>query len=85
MQNSPEYIRQYLNDLYRKESRAVFATLIRLLGDFDNAEDAMHDAFKTALEQWSQHGIPSNPKAWLISTGRFKAIDRNRRQSKFNP
>ncbi len=85
MQNSPEYIRQYLNDLYRKESRAVFATLIRLLGDFDNAEDAMHDAFKTALEQWSQHGIPSNPKAWLISTGRFKAIDRIRRQSKFNP
>ena len=85
MQNSAEYIRQYINDIYRKESRAVFATLIRLIGDFDNAEDSMHDAFKTALEQWSQNGIPSNPKAWLVSTGRFKAIDRIRRQSKFNP
>ncbi|WP_276372899.1 RNA polymerase sigma factor [Chryseolinea sp. H1M3-3] len=85
MQNSPEYIRQLLSDIYQKESRPVFATLIRLLGDFDSAEDALHDAFKAALEQWTENGIPSSPRAWLISTGRFKAIDRIRRQSKFNP
>lgn len=85
MQNSPEYIPQLLDEIYRKESRRVFATLIRLLGDFDLAEDAMHDAFKAALEQWDETGIPSNPRAWLVSTGRFKAIDRIRRQSKFDP
>ena len=85
MQNSPEHISQLLSDIYRKESRIVFATLIRLLGDFDNAEDALHDAFKAALEQWTEKGIPSNPRAWLVSTGRFKAIDRIRRQSKFDP
>lgn len=85
MQNSPDYIPQLLDEIYRKESRRVFATLIRLLGDFDLAEDAMHDAFKTALEQWGKKGIPSNPTAWLVSTGRFKAIDRMRRQSKFDP
>ena len=84
MQNSPEHITQLLGEIYRKESRPVFATLIRLLGDFDLAEDAMHDAFKAALEQWSEKGIPSNPVAWLVSTGRFKAIDRIRRQSKFD-
>src|SRR5688572_31205272 len=85
MQNSPEDIRRLLSDIYDKESRRVFATLIRLLGDFDSAEDALHDAFKAALEQWAENGIPSNPRAWLVSTGRFKAIDRMRRQSKFNP
>jgi RNA polymerase sigma-70 factor (ECF subfamily) len=85
MQNSPKDIPQLVGDLYRKASRPVFATLIRLLGDFDLAEDAMHDAFKAALEQWAEKGIPSNPQAWLVSTGRFKAIDRIRRQSKFNP
>jgi RNA polymerase sigma-70 factor, ECF subfamily len=85
MLNSPEYIHQLLGEIYHKESRPVFATLIRLLGDFDIAEDAMHDAFKAALEQWSEKGIPSNPRAWLVSTGRFKAIDRIRRQSKFDP
>lgn len=85
MQNSQEDISQLLGDIYRNESRAVFAALIRLLGDFDLAEDAMHDAFKTALEQWSKKGIPSNPRAWLVSTGRFKAIDHIRRQSKFDP
>jgi len=85
MQNSPEDIRQLLRDIYHKESRRVFATLIRLLGDFDNAEDALHDAFKAALEQWTENGIPSNPRAWLVSTGKFKAIDRIRRQAKFNP
>ncbi|MGC1241990.1 MAG: DUF6596 domain-containing protein, partial [Chryseosolibacter sp.] len=56
-----------------------------MLGDFDLAEDALHDAFKAALEQWTENGIPSNPRAWLVSTGRFKAIDRIRRQSKFDP
>ncbi len=85
MQNSPEHIPQLLGEIYRKESRPVFATLIRLLGDFDLAEDALHDAFKAALEQWTEGGIPSNPRAWLVSTGRFKAIDRIRRQSKFDP
>jgi len=85
MQNSPEHISQLLGEIYRKESRRVFATLIRLLGDFDLAEDALHDAFKAALEQWAEGGIPSNPKAWLVSTGRFKTIDRIRRQSKFDP
>jgi RNA polymerase sigma-70 factor, ECF subfamily len=85
MQNSPGHIPQLLGDIYRKESRLVFSTLIRLLGDFDLAEDAMHDAFNAALEQWSEKGIPSNPQSWLVSTGRFKAIDRIRRQSKFDP
>lgn len=85
MQNSPERISQLLDGIYRKESRRVLATLIRLLGDFDLAEDAMHDAFRAALEQWGEKGIPSNPRAWLVSTGRFKAIDRVRRQSKFDP
>lgn len=85
MENSPEHITRLLDKIYRKESRRVFATLIRLLGDFDLAEDAMHDAFKAALEQWDENDIPSNPRAWLISTGRFKAIDRMRRQSKFDP
>ena len=85
MQNSPEDTRQRLSDIYDKESRRVFATLIRLLGDFDNAEDALHDAFKAALEQWTENGIPSNPRGWLVSAGKFKAIDRIRRQSKFYP
>src|SRR5690625_4021045 len=75
---------QRLDELYRKESRRVYATLIRLLGDFDLAEDAMHDAFKAALEQWDENGIPAHPVSWLISTGRFKAIDRLRRQSRFD-
>src|SRR5690606_973764 len=83
--NHPELISQLLDEIYRNDSRTVFATLVRLLGDFDLAEDAMHDAFKTALEQWGEKGIPSNPGAWLISTGRFKAIDRMRRQSRFDP
>ena len=81
---SPEHIRQVLDDVYRKESRRIFATLIRLLGDFDLAEDAMHDAFRVAMEQWQKKGIPSNPRAWLVSTGRFKAIDRLRKQSRFD-
>jgi len=69
--------------VYRAESRAVLATLIRLLGDFDLAEEALHEAFRAALEQWPDAGMPANPRAWLVSAGRFKAIDAIRRQSRF--
>ncbi|MHB8622757.1 MAG: RNA polymerase sigma factor [Sulfuricaulis sp.] len=77
-------LNEILNQLYKSESRRILATLIRLLGDFDLAEDAMHDAFRAAIEEWTQSGIPENPRAWLVSAGRFKAIDRIRRQSKFD-
>ncbi len=83
-ENKSAHISKILDELYRSDSRRIFATLIRLLGDFDLAEDAMHDAFRVALEQWREKGIPKNPRAWLISTGRFKAIDKIRRQSKFD-
>ncbi|MCD6041890.1 MAG: polymerase sigma factor, partial [Burkholderiales bacterium] len=73
-----------LEALYRKESRRVFATLVRLLGDFDLAEEAMSEAFRAALEQWPREGVPQNPRAWLVSAGRFKAIDAIRRQSRFD-
>jgi len=76
--------RQAVEAVYRNESRRVLATLIRLLGDFDIAEEALHDAFMAALEQWPVDGVPSNPRAWLVSTGRFKAIDRIRRRAKFD-
>src|SRR5438105_2493203 len=69
--------------VYRSESRRVFATLVRLLGDFDVAEEALHDAFRAALEQWPREGVPANPRAWLVSTGRFKAIDAMRRRARF--
>jgi predicted RNA polymerase sigma factor len=69
--------------VYRTESRAVLATLIRLLGDFDVAEEALHEAFRAALERWPRDGVPANPRAWLVSAGRFKAIDQLRRQSRF--
>ncbi len=69
--------------VYRAESRAVLATLIRLLGDFDLAEEALHEAFRAALEQWPKDGVPDNPRTWLVSAGRFKAIDGIRRQSRF--
>jgi RNA polymerase sigma-70 factor (ECF subfamily) len=69
---------------YRYESRRVFATLIRLLGDFDLAEEALHEAFRAALEQWPRDGLPGNPRAWLVSAGRFKAIDAIRRRSRFS-
>ena len=71
--------------IYRAESRRVFATLIRLLGDFDLAEEALHEAFRAALEQWPREGIPANPRAWLVSAGRFKAIDGIRRNARFDP
>jgi RNA polymerase sigma-70 factor (ECF subfamily) len=70
--------------VYQSDSRRVLATLIRLLGDFDVAEEAMHDAFRAALEQWPKDGVPANPRAWLVSAGRFKAIDGLRRQKRFD-
>lgn len=76
---TPESVEQ----IYRVEGRKVFATLVRLLGDFDLAEEAMHEAFASAMQQWPSKGIPSNPSAWLISTGRFKALDVIRRRTKF--
>lgn len=76
-------IHDSLDVLYRTESRHVLATLIRLLGDFDLAEEALHEAFRAALEQWPAEGMPAKPRAWLISTGRFKAIDALRRRAKF--
>jgi RNA polymerase sigma-70 factor (ECF subfamily) len=72
-----------LDALYRAESRRVFATLVRLLGDFDLAEEALSEAFRAALEQWPREGVPENPRAWLVSTGRFKAIDAVRRERRF--
>jgi len=71
--------------VYRSESRRVFATLVRLLGDFDLAEEALHEAFRAALEQWPGDGVPDNPRAWLVSAGRFKAIDAIRRRARFDP
>ena len=75
--------RQQVEAIYRDESRRVFATLVRLLGDFDVAEEALQDAFRAALEQWPRDGVPDNPRAWLVSTGRFKAIDGIRRRYRF--
>src|SRR3989440_11337345 len=77
-------IHETLDAIYRTESRRVFATLVRLLGDFDLAEEALHDAFRAALEQWPRDGMPANPRAWLVSAGRFKAIDGIRRRSRFD-
>ena len=76
--------RERFDAIYRTESRRILATLIRLLGDFDLAEDALHDAFAAALERWPKEGVPDNPRAWLVSTGRFKAIDAMRRRSRFD-
>jgi RNA polymerase sigma-70 factor, ECF subfamily len=74
-------MRDLVGDLYVRESRRVFSTLVRLLGDFDLAEEAMHEAFTAAIEQWQQHGMPANPRAWLVSAARFKAIDAIRRRA----
>jgi RNA polymerase sigma-70 factor (ECF subfamily) len=81
--NTP--LREVVGAIYRAESRRVFATLVRLLGDLDAAEEALHDAFRAALEQWPRDGIPDNPRAWLVSTGRFKAIDTLRRNARIDP
>ena len=76
-------IQQTIETVYQSESRRVLATLIRLLGDFDAAEEALHEAFRAALEQWPRDGVPDNPRAWLVSAGRFKAIDAMRRRKRF--
>src|SRR5262252_6437986 len=80
----PEQLSSTIETLYRSESGRVLATLVRLLGDLDLAEEAMHEAFAAALESWPQIGIPDNPRPWLISTARFKAIDAMRRRARFN-
>ncbi|MBU0785019.1 MAG: RNA polymerase sigma factor [Gammaproteobacteria bacterium] len=77
-------LRPWLDSFYQRESRRILATLIRLLGDFDLAEEAMHEAFSIALQQWEHAGVPANPRAWLVSTARFKAIDHIRRRAKFD-
>ncbi len=77
--------REVLDSVYRTESRRILATLIRLLGDFDLAEEALHDAVAAAMEQWQRDGIPENPRAWLVSAGRFKGIDSMRRRARFAP
>ena len=78
-------VHETVNAVYLSDSRRVLATLIRLLGDFDVAEEALHDAFRAALEQWPRDGVPANPRAWLVSAGRFKAIDSLRRRARFDP
>jgi RNA polymerase sigma-70 factor (ECF subfamily) len=82
--DATEQMHRLVDEVYQTESRRVFATLIRLLGDFDLAEDALHDAFAAALKQWAKDGVPANPRAWLVSTGRFKAIDAIRRRARFD-
>src|SRR5512139_4311670 len=82
-QERAERVLETAEAVYRAESRRVFATLIRLLGDFDLAEEGLHDAFRAALEQWPRDGVPVNPRAWLVSAGRFKAIDVVRRRARF--
>src|SRR6478609_12045711 len=79
-----EQVRESLEVIYREESGRIRATLIRLLRDFDLAEDAVHDAFAAALERWPREGVPANPRAWLVSAGRFKAIDVMRRRARFD-
>jgi RNA polymerase sigma-70 factor (ECF subfamily) len=77
-------VRAEIDNLYRRESRRIFATLIRLLGDFDRAEEALADAFRTAIEKWPEEGMPQNPVSWLVSAGRFKSIDKQRREKRFD-
>lgn len=82
--DATEPLRATIANIYRTESRRVLATLIRLLGDFELAEDALQEAFRAALEQWPRDGVPKNPRAWLVSAGRFKAIDAMRRRARFD-
>jgi RNA polymerase sigma-70 factor (ECF subfamily) len=82
--NADAKIRESVEAIYRSDSRRILATLIRLLGDFDLAEDGLHEAFRAALERWPKEGAPDNPCAWLVSTGRFKAIDAMRRRGRFD-
>src|SRR5216684_1524985 len=83
-ESADERIRESVDAVYRSDSRRILATLIRLLGDFELAEDALHDAFSAALERWPKEGVPANPRAWLVSAGRFKAIDAMRRRARFD-
>src|SRR6266403_1814082 len=83
-ENTAKRAREIVGAVYRADSRRVLATLIRLLNDFDLAEEALHDAFTAAVEQWPRDGVPVNPRAWLVSTGRFKAIDSMRRRARFD-
>jgi RNA polymerase sigma-70 factor (ECF subfamily) len=83
-ENGADAVCEIVDAVYRSDSRRVLATLVRLLGDFDLAEEAMHDAFAAAVEQWPQNGVPANPRAWLVSAGRFKAIDGMRRRTRFD-
>jgi RNA polymerase sigma-70 factor, ECF subfamily len=83
-EDAVESVRATVDAVYRTDSRRVLATLIRLLGDFDLAEEAMHDAFTAAVEQWPRDGIPANPRAWLVSTGRFKSITAMRKRARFD-
>jgi RNA polymerase sigma-70 factor, ECF subfamily len=82
-EQTAEQVRESVDAVYRSESRRILATLIRLLGDFELAEDALHDAFNAALERWPREGVPANPRAWLVSAGRFKGIDAMRRRARF--
>jgi RNA polymerase sigma-70 factor (ECF subfamily) len=81
---SGEQVRQLVEEVYRTESRRVLATLIRVLGDFELAEESMHEAFAAAVEQWPRDGVPTNPRAWLISAGRFRGVDAIRRRVRFD-
>src|SRR5450631_2123176 len=83
-EDAVQRLRDIVETVYRTGSRRVLATLIRLLGDFDLAEEALHDAFTAAVEQWPRDGVPINPRAWLVSAGRFKAIDKIRRRARFD-
>src|SRR5476649_3080985 len=80
---SAEAVKARVEQVYREDSRRILATLIRLLGDFDLAEEALHEAFFVAVERWQRDGVPDNPRTWLVSTGRFKAIDVLRRRARF--
>src|SRR3982751_3182612 len=77
-------VRNEIDRIYRQDSRRIFATLIRLLGDFERAEEALSDAFRAAMEKWPIDGLPQNPVSWLISAGRFKSIDKQRRDQRFD-
>src|SRR3954462_7861106 len=83
-ERSTEHIRELLDSLYREDSGRILATLIRLLGDFDLAEEAMHEAFAAALSTWPGSGVPASPPPWLISPARFKAVDTWRRRARFD-
>ena len=83
-EDAAKQIYEKVDAIYRSDSRRVFATLIRLLGDFDLAEEAVQNAFAAAVEQWPREGLPANPRAWLVSTGRFKAIDALRWRARFD-